>query len=164
MCMATVASAQPDTISRLFSDLESDRSNTVITISGMMFDIFKNIDVEDEEDQELADAMSKLTGLKILSKSDVRDGFQFYRDALQRLDGNYEKWMGVREPDQDLSFYIKKNGNRVSELVMFSGSDSEFFMMSIMGDIDLSQISKISKSMDIEGMDKLEKADKKGNN
>ena len=156
--------AQEDAISKYFSELEDDRSNTVITISGMMFKLFQSIDVDDEEDQETLDAMSKLTGLKMLSKDEVRDGFAYYRSSLKKLPrSDWEEWMTVREEDSDLSFLIHKNGQTVTELLMIIGSEDSFFMMSIMGDIDMNQISKISKSMNIDGLDDLEKINKKKN-
>ncbi len=154
--------AQQDAISQYFSTLENDRSNTVITISGSMFKLLQNFDVDDAEDQEMVDAMSKLTGLKMLNKEDLSDGFTYYRNALKKLPKNtWSEWMTVREKDSDLSFWIREEGKMVTELLMVIGNENSFFLMSIIGDIDMNQISRISEGMDIEGLDELEKMDKK---
>lgn len=160
------AFGQADAISKYFSHLEDDRSNTVISISGMMFSIFSKLEADDEDDQEILDAMSKLTGLKILTKDAVRDGFYDYKEAIRSLPkGEFEVLMKVREEDQDMSFLVSKENGRITELLMVSGGDDSFFLLSIVGDIDLETISKISKSMDIEGLEDLDRInDKKDKN
>ena len=47
---------------------------------------------------------------------------------------------------------------------MVLGGEHEFLLLSLVGDIDLKQISKLSKSMDIDGFQNLEKLDKNNKN
>jgi len=51
---------------------------------------------------------------------------------------------------------VRETNGRISELIMAITGEDEPFLMIIQGDIDLAKISKISKSMDIEGFDNLE--------
>ena len=44
---------------------------------------------------------------------------------------------------------------------MLSGAGKDFFLMSLIGDIDLNKISKLSKSLDVDGIENLDKLDKK---
>ena len=55
-----------------------------------------------------------------------------------------------------MRFLVKDDGPKVKELLLLVGGADSFVLMSFVGDIDLKQISKLSKSMDIEGLEHLE--------
>jgi len=65
--------------------------------------------------------------------------------------------MSIKDGDTDMKFMIKEKGNIISELLMIGGGDREFYIMSIVGDIDLKQISKLSSKMNIDGLQNLDK-------
>lgn len=155
------AQAQEDAISKFFSKYENDDSFTQVTITARMFGLFANLDTEDAEDQEVIDAVSKVKGLKILAKEDISNGQELYDEAFKLIKvQDYEELMTVREHDSDMRFMIQEKGGIITELLMIMGSDDSFLLLSLIGDIDLKQISKISHSMDIDGFDKLENIDK----
>ena len=85
---------------------------------------------------------------------------RLYREITEKLDLNgYEMLMVIRENDQEFKFMVKEVDGVIGELLMLSGQDNDFFMLSLVGIIDLKTIAKISKSLDIEGMDKFEQLD-----
>jgi len=56
-----------------------------------------------------------------------------------------------------VEFVVKEDGDKIDELLLISGGrDHDFVLMSFVGDIDLDEISKLSDSIDIDGMDGLE--------
>jgi len=64
--------------------------------------------------------------------------------------------MTVRDGKDDLRFMVKENAKgNIAELIMLVGSDQEFLAMSLVGDIDLAEISQLASNMNIEGFDKL---------
>jgi hypothetical protein len=68
----------------------------------------------------------------------------------------------VRDKDADMKFLIKDDGKgKISELLMVMGGNNDFMILSLFGEIDLKQISKLGRKMDIGGLDKLENMDKK---
>jgi len=154
------ANAQEDAITKFFSKYQNDDSFTQINITGRMFGLFTNFEAEDEEDQEMIDAVSKVKGLKILAKEDT-NGKELYNEAFRLIDSNeYEELMTIREKDNDMKFLIKEKDGVIEELLMVIGSEDSFFLLSLVGDIDLKQISKLSKSMDIDGFENLKNIDK----
>lgn len=161
MLLATLATyAQEDAISKFFSKYENDDSFTQVTITARMFGLFANLDTDDPEDQEVIDAVSKVKGLRILTKDNISNGKEMYAEAFKMINSKeYEELMTVKDKDNDMKFLIKEKGGIISELLMVMGGDHEFLILSLIGDIDLKQISKLSKSMDIQGFDKLEKLD-----
>ena len=72
--------------------------------------------------------------------------------------------MTVRDKDNDMKFLIKEENGVITELVMVMHGDNEFFLLSLIGDIDLKQISRLSKSMSIDGFEHLKNIDKDNEN
>jgi hypothetical protein len=56
-----------------------------------------------------------------------------------------------------MKFFTKESGGKISELVMVMGGNEEFMVLTLFGEIDLKDISKIGKSVNIEGLENLEK-------
>ncbi len=155
--MAVQVSAQ-DAISSFFGKYEDDESFTHVHVTKRMFALFTDLDLEDPEDAELAEAIGKLDGLKILGKEDTDAGKTLYKEAFSLIPSNqYDELMSVRSEDTDMKFLIKEKGKIISELLMVMGGDDEFFIISLVGDIDLKQIARLSKGMDIDGLENLEK-------
>lgn len=151
-----------DAISKFFSKYESDTDFTHVSITSRMFGLFTNMEMETKEDQEIMDAISKLKGLKILGKDNTTKGKELYKEAFTLIPrSEYDELMSVRDEDKDMKFLIKEKEGKITELLMVIGGDKEFFILSLFGDIDLKQIAKISRAMDIEGLDKLEKLNDK---
>jgi hypothetical protein len=68
--------------------------------------------------------------------------------------------MVIKEKDQDVKFYAKEEKGRVIELLLVVGGKDENVLISIQGDIDMKNISKLAKTMQIEGMENLQKIEK----
>lgn len=159
----TPAQSQADAISRYFSQYADDDKFTSVYISNRMFNLFSKAVEDDKEDREIKQAISKLKGIRILSSDKLADGKKMYQEAARSLPlKGYEELMVVkREGHHELKFLIIEAGGKISELLMLSGGGKDFFMLSMIGDIDLKQISKLSKSMDVKGLEDLEKLDDK---
>jgi hypothetical protein len=167
MMLAMVgAFAQGEAVSKFFSKYQSDDTFSQVTVSSKMFGLFTDMKLEDKEDQEVLDAISKLKGLKVLAKDDTRDARGLYDEANKMLPkSEYEELMYVRDKDKDMRFFISEKGGKISELVMVAGGSNEFMLLTIFGEIDLKQISKIGSKMDVDGLKNLEKLkDKKEKN
>jgi hypothetical protein len=147
-----------DAISKFFSKYQSDESFSSVTVSSKMFSLFTNMDAETAEDKEVLEAISKLKGLKILGKEDARNARELYKEAFVLIPiKEYEELMSVRNEDKDIKFYIKESAGKISELLMVMGGNEQFMVMSLFGEIDLKQISRIGKKMDVKGLEHLEK-------
>ncbi|MEM6362318.1 MAG: DUF4252 domain-containing protein [Bacteroidota bacterium] len=157
LTLSFAAQAQDDAISRFFNKYADDESFSNVNITARMFGLFTDLELEDEEDQEVMDAISKLKGLKILAKDDVDNGKDLYREALGLLPKKeFDELMSVRDEDKDMKFMIKEKNGKVDELVMIMGGNREFFVLTLFGEIDLKQVARISKAMDIDGLEGLE--------
>lgn len=167
MTVGTGVYAQGDAINKFFTKYGTDESFTTATISSKMFSLITNMDVQTQEDKELVDAISKLKGLKVLGKENTSDARALYKEAYGLVSGNnYEELMSVRDEDHDMKFFIRESGGKINELLMVMGGKDDFMLLSLFGEIDLKQISRIGRKMDVDGLKELEKIsdhDKKKN-
>jgi hypothetical protein len=156
--LCTTLWAQQSPLDQFFDKYGSDTSFTIINISPKMFNLFSQVDLDtgDPQAQEIMDVAQKLTGLRIITKDHVSNGTQLFHEAANMLSNKYEELMTIRDHGNDMKFLIKQGNNGIiHELVMLVGGEDEFFAMSLTGDIDLNEISKIAGSMNIQGFDKL---------
>jgi len=160
MIIAVNGAFAQDAISKFFSKYQTDESFSSVTVSSKMFGLFTNMDADTPEDKEILDAISKLKGLKILAKEDARVSRELYKEAFSLIPiKEYEELMAVRSDDKDMKFFIKENGGKISELLMVVGGKEQFMVMSLFGEIDLKQIARIGKKMDVKGLEHLENMD-----
>jgi hypothetical protein len=157
--MASATFAQ-DAISKFFSKYQNDESFNQVNISSKMFGLITNMEIETPEDKDIAEAISKLKGLKILQKEDARNARDLYKEAFSLIPKDYEELMTVRDKDKDIKFMIKEAGGKISELLMVMGGNSEFMVLSLFGEIDLKQVSRIGKKMDVKGLENLHNMNK----
>lgn len=153
-----------DAISKFFTKYNDDQSFTQVNVSGKMFSLFTNMEANDPEDKEVLDAISRLKGLRILMKDNTSDARSLYKEAFALIPvKEFEELMSVRDKEKDMKFYIKENSGKISELVMIMGGLDDFMVLSLVGDIDLKQISRIGKKMDVKGLENLQNIDKRNN-
>jgi hypothetical protein len=160
--MATLNGAfAQDAISKFFTKYQNDESFSQVTVSSKMFSLFTDMDAETAEDKEVLDAISKLKGLRILAKEDARNARDLYKEAFTLIPvKEYEELMTVRDKDKDMKFMIKEKGGKISELLMVVGGTTEFMVLSLFGEIDLKQVSRLGKKMNVSGLENLQKLDK----
>ncbi len=160
MTAFTAANAQ-DAITKFFNKYQNDETFSQVNISSRMFGLFTQMESDDPADKEILDAISKLKGLKILAKEDARNARELYKEAFTVIPKDYEELMTVRDKDKDMKFMIKESGGKISELLMVMGGDSEFMVLSLFGEIDLKQVSRIGSKMDVKGLENLHSIDGK---
>ncbi|MBT8394441.1 MAG: DUF4252 domain-containing protein [Flavobacteriaceae bacterium] len=166
----------------IFDQFEDLDGVTSVVVNQNMFKLLSKIDVEtnDPESQEYLDMIENLTSLKVLTTGDEAISVKMKGEVDRYLKrSKLQELMRVKDGEQTVKFYIKegKNEDHVSELLMFitglkevtkdvdmsiNGKKREFetVLLTLTGDIDLKQISKLTNQMDIPGGKQLEKAGK----
>ncbi|MGK0387282.1 MAG: hypothetical protein ACI94Y_000006 [Maribacter sp.] len=154
MIFTVMSFAQDDAISKYFEKYMDDEDFSVVYISGKMFSMFADVDDDDDEAKE---AMKGIKGLRILSTE--KKGNALYNEAIKKFNvSEYEELMKIRDGKENVNFYIKEEGDVVKELLLIVGGEAaDFVMLSFVGEINLKQISELSDSMDIDGLEHLDK-------
>lgn len=126
-----------------------------------MFSMFSKLNSSDPDAKKILNVASKLKGLRILVKEQAKDGKVLFREASQFFTKEFEELMTIREKDNDLKFLIKENGKgNISELIMLVGGSDTFVALSLIGDLNLQELSAIADDMNIEGFSNIKKAKK----
>ncbi len=150
-------------IDNLYKKYAGEDGFTSINISPEMFKFLSSIDMNDSasEAQETQNVMEQLDGLKMLvyEQPEGKPYIDFYKEIKNSLPlKDYTELMSIQDSESDIQFLVKKAGkNRISELLMIVKGDGEVVIMSMTGDIDMNTISDISNSLDVKGMENLEK-------
>ena len=139
------------------------------------------VDIDDPEMKEYAEMASSITGFKVFTTGDEKVSADMKATVNRYLkSSDLEELMRIKDGDHTVNFYVKegKDDNHVKELLMYitglkemtkdsnieiNGQKREFetVVMTLTGDIDLRQVSKITNQMDIPGGEQLKKAGKK---
>lgn len=157
-CLAMSLQAQPDPLQGFFHKYEPDTAFTIISISPKMFSLFSHLNLQtgDDQAQQIMEVAKNLTGLHIITRENAPNSMQLFREAAGSLSGRYDELMSVRDHGMNVKFLISQDGKGIiHHLIMLVGGGPEFFAMSLSGNIDLNQISRIAGSMNIQGFDKL---------
>lgn len=160
LCTSLILQAQSGAVQQMFDKYSERDGFTVVTISSRMFSMLAELD----DDEDKADnIINNLNSIQILSVNDslLNKGINFYSELTKKLDIKvYEELMAVKEGANQTKFLVRYNGDRISELLVISGGPGGNSLISIKGNLSLKNISQLSKSMDIEELDKLEGVEK----
>ena len=155
-----LVNAQNSAIDQLFTKYADKDGFTTVSISKAMFNLFAS---ENESKDEFNKAVKGLESIRILAPDSTmkKAKLNFYNEISKSLPlSQYQELMSVKEKDQVFKMLIRKKGDVITEFLMIGGGN-ENVLICITGNIDLKTISKLSKTMNIEGMDELDKVNKK---
>jgi hypothetical protein len=164
LTISSLANAQ-SSFDKFYEKYATQDGYTSVNISKELFQMFASMgnDKNDTSTQEMKKVISQLNGLKVLScKPDsLKPGKAtiFFNEAVTIFNTPaYKELMTVNDDGKNFRFLTKQDGNgKVTELVMLAKGKEEMVILDMTGLIDLSTISKISKSMNIHGMENLQK-------
>jgi vacuolar-type H+-ATPase subunit F/Vma7 len=154
--------AQDDVITKYFSEYERRDDFTTIIITSRMFELIAQIP-ESEDQEDVMNVIRKLNGLKILTTSEYPERAELSKKAVKILENQgFEELMIIKEGEEEIKFLIDEKDGHIREFVMLIAQDEngDFFLMSMTGNLELEDISKLSKTLDIDGFENLEKVDK----
>ena len=106
------------------------------------------IEVYFTANKDADDVINKLKSIKILSVDDslLNKNLNFYTELSKKLDLSiYEELMVVKTGPDITKFLIKQSGNTISELLVVKGGPGGNSLISIKGELNLKNISDMSK-------------------
>ncbi len=153
-----------------FDSFEDENDVTSVVVTKNMFKLLSKMDLDstDPEAKEYLAMVDNLENIKIFTTENP--------EVAKRMDASVAKYvanstglgelMRVKDDGKNIKFYSKdgKNENFVSELLMHLSGDVDgknmTVIMSITGNIDLKQISKLTQELNIPGSEELKNIDK----
>ncbi|WP_026753509.1 DUF4252 domain-containing protein [Sediminibacter sp. Hel_I_10] len=182
--IAAIALSSTVTFAQGIFDKFEDKDGVMsVVINQKMFKMLATMgmDIDDPEAQGYIEMAKNITGLKVFTTGDLKISQDMNTTVTNYLKtSKLEELMRIKDGDQTVNFYVKegKDENHVKELLMFVNGLGEFtkdqditingkkrevetVLLSLTGDIDLRQISKLTSQMDMPGGEQLKKAGKK---
>ncbi|MBR9915060.1 MAG: DUF4252 domain-containing protein [Algicola sp.] len=181
--LAVVLTSSVSFAQGIFDKYEDQKGVMSVVVNQKMFSMLAtmNIDVDDPEAQEYINMAKNITGLKVFTTGDEKISADMNATVTSYLrTSKLDELMRIKDGDQTVNFYVKegKDENHVKELLMFVNGLKEFtngqditingkkrevetVLLSLTGDIDLRQISKLTSQMNMPGGEQLKKAGKK---
>ena len=155
--------AQDNAVAKYFSAYQKDSNFTKVSVTSKMFSLFTDIDTEDPDEKELLEAMSKLKGIKAVVNEKSDNSSELYYKAIETIskDRSYEELMSIEDASENVMFMVRDNGGVINELLMIVGGNKQFMVMSLFGEIDLSQMARLSRVLNIKGMEQFQALEKK---
>ncbi|MBQ0734296.1 DUF4252 domain-containing protein [Aquimarina celericrescens] len=156
-----------------FDKYENMNDVTSMVITNKMFKLLSKMDFEstDAETQEYLNLVENINNIKVFVTED--------KDVAQKMKGDVDQYlkkssldelMRIKSDDgENIKFYVKpgKDEDHVQELFMYLvGNDSnegkpETVILTITGNIDLKQVSKLANDLNIPGGKELKNVKKR---
>ena len=170
----------------IFDKYEDQEGVMSVVVNQKMFSMLATmgVDIDDPEAKEYVDMAKNITGLKVFTTGDAKISADMVATVDKYLKSSQlDELMRIKDGDQTVKFYVRegKDANHVKELLMFVNGLKEFtkgqditingekrevetVLLTLTGDIDLRQISKLTNQMNMPGGDQLKKAGEKNKN
>jgi len=151
-----------------FDKFEDIEGVTSVIITQKAFSLMSTIGAE--SDDEYMNLIKNITSLRVFATENSKVAIQMKTEAEKYLNkANLEELMRIKEDGSNVKIYIKEGSSEnyvkelfmlVSETNMNENDDTETVIISLLGNIDLKQISKLTQKMNLPGGEHLEKAQK----
>lgn len=164
--MVPVLTNAQSPIDKVFEKYAGQDGFTTVNISKEMFQMLMQMGQSDTKDTnmvEMKKMMEQLTSLKVLTFSfdsaKIVKAVSVYNEFAGVFPaGSYKELMSINEGRQNIKFMTKQDAaGKINEMVMLMKDKTEVAVLSLTGVIDLATVSKLSKGMNIHGMENLKK-------
>lgn len=153
-------------IDKVFDKYAGQDGFTTVNISKEMFQMLMQMGQAASKDTgmvEIKKMMEQLNGLKVLTfgfdSTQIVKAVSVYNEFAGAFPASqYKELMTINEGRENIKFLTKQDASgKISEMVMLMKNKTEVAVLSLTGNIDLSTVSKLSKGMNIHGMEGLKK-------
>lgn len=151
-----------------FDKFEDIEGVTSVIVTQKAFSLMSSIGAE--SDDEYMNLIKNINSLRVFATENSAVAAQMKAEAEKYLDkSNLEELMRVKDDGSNVKIYIKEGSSEdyvkelfmvVSETNMNKNESTETVIISLLGDIDLKQIAKLTETMNLPGGEHLEKAHK----
>ncbi len=164
MALPLYSWAQASELNKLFDKYSGQKGFTSLHITRHLFELFKQVETA-QQGKEFAEAVTTLRSIKLLvadSSTHVAMNRRLVRDILTSLPRDkYTELMVFQQNGREtITVLIREDGAVIREFLMTIDSPKEAVLIFLEGNIDLEKISKLSRTMNIQGFEHLETIDK----
>ena len=155
--------AQASELNKMFDRYAGQEGFTSLHITRHLFDLFKRVETA-QQGKEFDEAVTSLRSIKLLvadSTTHAAMNRTLVRDIHKSLPRDkYSELMVFQQNGREtITVLIREDGPVINEFLMTIDSPKEAVFIFLEGNIDLGKISRLSRTMNIQGFEHLEKID-----
>lgn len=155
---APFANAQNEALSGFVEKYKNEQGFTHAFLSKDLFEVVTRTGIEDKDWKKLHNVVKNIGSLSILAADSVENAWSIYKEVLPLVPADvFDELLTVRDGKENVRIWVKDTENIIEELLLLVGAPDEFVLLSFTGKIDLDKISELSKTLDIDGAQHLEK-------
>jgi len=155
-------------LDKVFNKYSGQDKFTTVSFSKEMFTqiLAMMANQNDSSSKEMKGILDKLTGLKVITYSidttDYTKAVSIYNEWAGLFPAStYKELMAITEGRDNYKFMTKQDADgKISEMVMLMKGKKEIVVISLTGVIDMSSVTKISRTMGVHGMEGFQKMHK----
>ena len=163
---ATFGFAQENIVDKHFSHYKGTDEFTTVHISGKMFELASQIDieVEGEEMKTLKEMASRIESFNLIVGEELPNLDSEYKSAVKLVRSSHEELMRVNSPEGNFMFKVDEDNGIVRELILVGKAEGKFIVFSLMGEIELNELGTMMKGIQDHGISDLSGAFEGGAN
>ncbi len=144
-------------VNSFLKGLEKGSEYAVVKVNKEMFELLAAMDIE-SNGENIKDLIEGLKEITILVKED--GGKEDY-EKFQRLikSSSLKSYMSVKDEDANVNLYSAgtTDDGKLNGIVLSVSEDDETVFVHVDGQIDLAALGKLTKGLDINGLDQLKR-------
>jgi hypothetical protein len=161
MLFPVLTMAQKTPTIKFLEKYSEEKGYTSVYITKYTFDFLEEIG-DEEQTKAFREGVSSLNSIKVL-QNDFNYNLEnnpFYTELLPSLE-KYEEILMYKENGQFVKIFIYKIDNKITEFVVLNYGSTENILVIMEGDnINIKQLSKLSGTMKIDGIEHIDEIDK----
>lgn len=153
---ATIGFSQ-NIVDKHFEHYKGADEFTTVHISGKMFELAAQIDIEieDEEFKSLKEMASRIESFNLIVGENMANLDSEYKSATRLVKSSHEELMRVNSPEGNFLFKVDENNGVVNELILIGKAEGNFIVFSLMGEIQLNELGQMMKGIQDHGIEEL---------
>lgn len=161
MLIPVLTMAQETPTIKFFEKYSEEKGYTSVYITKLSFDFFAEIS-DNEESKSFQESVSSLSSIKVLL-NDFNLNLEnnpFYTELLPSLE-KYEEILMFKEDGQFVKIFTYKIKDKITEFVVLNYGSTENILVIMEGDnINIKQLSGLSDTMKIDGIEHIGEIEK----
>ncbi len=163
----TLSLAGQDLFTSLTEKYASQEGFSATNLTRDMFDLYLR-KKQVEPNSPVSETLRKLNNILVVSQSIIAGGKTEDNpaDLVQEIHNtilshyksqSFTLFKTENRLGEDLKVYLKKNGEKVTALSLITASPTRVALVELTGDIDLASVSELNKTLNIKGLENLNK-------
>lgn len=144
---------QSDAIATYFSNYLSNEDVTKISVSGKAFELMQNIDMEGEEGEDFKRMASQVSSFRMIVDETGKPSKNAAKEAFEKVSDSFEELIQVNEKENTVHVLVNESNGTVYEVLCIVGTNEEFVLASLTGNMKLSDVGQLTKSLSAVGKD-----------